>query len=197
MVLLVFAAYIAYRNYEPIKRVVLQYSKLLHINNLKNKNELLEIDSMLQYFLQSASLVNAKLKNQQKIIRQQTLRFLLNGDFTEEMKTYLSDIALHLPGPYYCVFVIEFLRESFLYESSLFSDINAQEDLLSLIQDLSDEEILLYPLFDNNNMRVPILLSLSEAQQKNEAAEMIKELLESKGVGIKRVFICFRFRRYI
>ena len=67
---------------------------------------------MLQYFLQSASLVNAKLKNQQKIIRQQPC-VLLNGDFTEEMKTYLSDIALHFPDHIICVFVIEFLKGIF------------------------------------------------------------------------------------
>jgi len=97
------------------------------------------------------------------------------------MKAYLSDIALQLPGPYYCVFVIELQAESYLYTSNLFSDNNTQDDLLSLIYDLSDEEILLHPLSDNNNnLRIPVLISFSEVQQKDEAAEMIKELLEAK-----------------
>ena len=141
----------------------------------------MEIDSIFQDFLHNTSVINTKLKNQQKIIRQQTLRLLLNGDFTEEMKAYLSDIALQLPGPYYCEFAIELQAESYLYTSNLFSDNNTQDDLLSLIYDLSDEEILLHPLSDNNsNLRIPVLISFSEVQQKDEAAEMIKELLEAK-----------------
>lgn len=182
LLLLTFAAYAAYKNYKPIKRVASQYSlQPLNKSASQSKNELLEIDSLFRQYLENASLNKVCLKNQQILIRQQMLRLLVNGEFRKEMESQLSSIELSLPGPYYCVFVVALQAgNAALPAKDSPGDINMR-DVLKLIEDLSDEEILLYPMDDNSNRQIVVLLSLSEEWQKEDAAQMVKELFAVKG----------------
>ena len=161
------SALVAYQNYRPIKELAARYDIPDH-DAAERKDELRSIDSMLSNVLEKQRVSQARLGRQFAQLKKQQLLLILNGEYSEEDASK-GPMELTLAGPYYGVAAIRV--------KSLKPD--EKEKLISLIEDLSDEEITFYCVELKQENCFAVILGMRSDELIGDAFELIKEVLET------------------
>ena len=131
------------------------------------------IDTMLESLLMNGEKQASQLKEQYQMLREQMLRLIVKGGYSERMRERLTMLNLHLQGEVFCVFRCMVLQEVKPQE---------QMTICSEIEELSDDGVNLYAFWDEENT-MKVLVAVDEEYQVAEASEAIGGLLEANGLS--------------
>ena len=121
----------------------------------------------------------------QDTLKQQILRLLLNGVYSQDIQAYLKRLDISLPGPFYYVLSIAFLQEK---ESGRLQ--NIKKELDQLILENPAEHI--YTLHDITQKQLWVICSLAAKENEPEMTEYIVSIAQcysiEPAIGIGRVY---------
>lgn len=177
ILVLFIASLFAYHSYKPIMILTQKYRKKVPLEQESHfANELEEINFMLESIINNNIAANTMLEQKQNILRSQLLISLLNGKYSFNIQSYLAQVKLTFPGPYYFVISISFSKED-MPGAELFLQ------LKELFEEMSDvqESKYIYAVIETEQKMIHCICSIPEQHQWNEIYVDIKELAESFG----------------
>lgn len=172
--LLGIASLFAERAYKPLKFIAAKYREKIPLSGeLQCRNELEEINYMMDTVLKSNLLANVQIEQKQKLLRGQLLHMLLEGSYSFDIHPYLQQLQLPLPGPCFSVLSISFSDEAvgkdFL--DTLEAEINHMAE--------PGEQQYVYVLCNYVQRQLAVILSIPAEADWEELTEDIKEVAES------------------
>ena len=180
LALLCVAIMAAWRSYRPILEIVKKY-KVAAEDSMSW--ELENIDMLIDGLLQKDEKNSRMLQEQYQTLREQTIRLISRGGYSEGIRERLPMLNLHLDTSSFCRIrcVLEVPEETMEWKELLCRD----------VEELSDEGVWLYPFWGENEI-MNVLAAVSEEYQAEEAAEALRALFEAKGItaGVIREEIC-------
>jgi len=165
------AAIVAYYNFTPIKRVYTSIVK--NYRTTEHHNELQFIEYMFNKALESNKRAGEQLTKQMRILRNQSLQLFINGDYSKSTMSLLQQLGINFINDFFTVHIISFLD----YDDEFMNDEGAK--LISLIDDLSDEDIAFFALPDKMSNVIAVITNLKDESLKEESIDLIKSVLES------------------
>lgn len=121
----------AKRAYDPLLTLAETYRDKISDPSKLTENAIEELGNILDSMVQSNIESSNQIRKDQKLLRNQILRMLLEGSSTLDVLPSLEKVDVRLPGPLFFVMVLSFsddITEEFL------------EELQSEVEQLSDEE---------------------------------------------------------
>ncbi len=180
LILFLVAVFAAYKSYRPIRQIVEKYKKTMG-DNLEY--DLDSIDHLISRLLQKEEENSDKLQQQYHLLREQTLRLIAQGGYSEGMKERLELLNIHLNAPVICRF------------SYFFNEQGRTEKMDKMIhqdiEDLSDDGTWLYSFWVKKD-NLEVIAAIGEEYQAEEVQESLQSLFEAKGYRgqIRRVELC-------
>jgi len=177
IILVLFVASVfAWRTYKPIKMLTNKFRDSIKMEEeTQFVNALDEINFMMETIIDNNTKINMLLEQKQIQLRNQLLILILEGKYTFDIKPYLVQARLILPGPWYFVVIVSFEKD--VMNSAIF------ENLKRLLEGASSitEERYIYTISNEEQNKIYCLCSISDLMQCEEICEEIKDLSESYG----------------
>lgn len=187
IVLFCVAVLAAWKSYCPILEIVKKY-KVVFENS--SEGELDNIDMFIDGLLRRDEQNSRLLQEQYQALREQTIRLISKGGWSEGLRGRLPMLNLHLDTSTFC-------RIQCLLELSEVGEGLGEwrEALRKAVEELSDEGVWLYPFWGEEGT-LNILAAVSEEYQAEEAAEALRALFEAEGISavVSREEICHDLR---
>lgn len=181
LLLLIVAVYAAYRSYIPIRLLSRKYLQADE-NKRHEGNELQNIDSFIDLLMQKDMENNRQMREQHGVIREQMINLILSGGYRNRFQERLLWLNLKLDGPFYGTMLVRLLSPGDPAKDKV-------KGLLAGIEELSDEEISLYSVYEEGagpkDRVFYILVGMKEQYQMEEAMESVKSLFEIEGCRIE------------
>lgn len=180
LALLCVAVLAAWRSYRPILGIVKKY-ELAAEDSMGW--ELDNIDMLIDGLLRKEEKNSRLLQEQYQALREQTIRLISRGGFSQGIRERLPMLNLHLDTPSFCriqcLLDIPEGREEW------------KEPLRRDTEELSDDGVWLYPFWGENGL-LNVLAAVSEEYQADEAVEALQALFEARGIiaAVSREEIC-------
>ena len=190
---ILFASILAYVNYKPINQLFKKYSPhQMNKFGLPASNELDAIDIKLKQIIHINKNMSEEINEQLDMLKAQVLQMILSGGYADEMKPRLDMLNIHLPGPYYfaCKCFITIKTDKTEDENVVYKSNNDHHKIIiQLIEQLSDENVSLYCVRDNENNNemkssISIIVNISEQDYKFDVIENINAVCEMENVSI-------------
>lgn len=178
-ILLGIAVLAAWRSYRPIRNIARKYSS---ISDSDSSWELEVIDLLIDTLLRRDER-NSMLLQQYQAFREQTIRLVAEGGYSEWIRDRLPMLNLHLDMTIFCRITCSLYLQDKTAEHS--------QQLCRDVEELSDDGVWLYPYW-NENGGLNILAALNEEYQAEEAMEAVQALLEACGISaeVTRTAVC-------
>ena len=182
-ILLAAALLAAYRSYRPVRRLVEKYKKTTG-DDLGYDLE--SIDLLIDTLLRKADENSVRLRNQYQMLREQAIRLVASGEYTDGLKERLELLNIHLDAPVICRFSCSFEDRTIQMDTQIYQD----------IEDLSDDESRLYACWAKQGT-LDILAAVGEEYQAEEVLESLQSLFEAKGMKaeVKTLELCHDLSR--
>lgn len=149
------------------------------VDEAQAENILMEIDSLLDNSVQTNMEVSKKLAREQSLIYQQCLQMLLDGNYSLDMYTYLTELHITISGPYYYVINLSFHAEAFGAEA-------ARQEFIQRLNELSHEksDCYVYALYNRkgHDQHVSAICSISKEEQKIFLTQEIIEIATDRSL---------------
>jgi AraC-like DNA-binding protein len=171
--LLVIATILAWRSSMPLIRLAQKLkSSVPEAPKTEYSNQLEEIDSLADQVIRQNDQAAKKITEKQRQIQEQALLMLLSSRFSYDLKPYLTESGLTLPGPWYSVLCIS--TESTNNPKSL-------ARLTAVVQELSDtgENLYLYPVQVPDQSCLAVVASLASPSRWESVCNDVRELAQS------------------
>lgn len=180
MILLFVAFTAAYTSYQPIRKISEKYKEAA---GDQMAYDLDSIDFLIETLLRREESNSELLQKQYMALREQTVRLISQGGYSEGLKERLPVLNLHLDAPVYGRIVCTF--------ENLTEEEKVLDRLKQDVEALSDESLWLYPYWNVKGV-LNILAAMSEEYQVEEAEEALKALFEAWGyeADVIRLEIC-------
>lgn len=172
---LMIASIFAHHSYKPIQAITKKYRHTMPVSEeVPFRNELEEINYMMDSVLKSNIMANTQLEQKQELLRRQILQLLINGRYSSDLKPYLEQLKVFLPGPYFFVMSISF-------GSGQEPDETFYTDLKKLLDQMSEpgEKKYVYALKEYEQRHLYVICSVEEKEKSAELTESIQDLAES------------------
>jgi len=155
---------VAYWNFLPMRKIVDKYK---HVVGDKLSPDWMSVDMLFETLLKGKEKDHELLREQFQVLKEQTIRIIALGGYSDRVQEYLMLLNIRLPGPVYGIIKCNFNEE-----------ICAQtiEELNQSIEGLSGEGLMFYAYYDK---ALNVMVSAEEEYQMEEAAEMLQALFES------------------
>ncbi len=166
----------AYHSYKPIQTIIRKYRQTLNLSEEAHfKNEMDEINYMMDSILQNNITANTQLEQKQEILRIQILQLLINGRYSFDVQPYLNQVKLFFPGPYFFVINISFNKQEEGPGRDFFVE------LKGLIEQLSEprEGKYVYGLLNPEQKHIYVMCSIMAPDKAYELTENVQDLAES------------------
>lgn len=171
LLLLGVAVLMAHRNYMPIKRI---HAKIRRSDPQdESQNELLSIDRMFTLAMENNRRATQRLAEQMSVLRYQSLRLLISGDASDSTLALLRQLGVQFPNHCYAMLRIHFPDLDFSDTSAL------GLPPVSLIEDLSGEDIHYYALPSERRNTLWVIVNLKDAGFLEESVDLVRSVLES------------------
>lgn len=172
VVLLILAALLAHRNYQPLDRLI----DRLNISPISSAQD---IDAAVRALQESNRYTSEQLQSslvtlahQRHMIAKQLLFAKLNGAHDERLDLLLSEAGIALNHPLFCVMLAYFE-----------GGIEGDEAISSITWSLSDDEMNIYPAGVYQSKYYMLLLNFSAREQLDEIRIILLESLEIEKQG--------------
>lgn len=164
----------AKRAYDPLLTLAETYRDKISDPSKLTENAIEELGNILDSMVQSNIESSNQIRKDQKLLRNQILRMLLEGSSTLDVLPSLEKVDVRLPGPLFFVMVLSFsddITEEFL------------EELQSEVEQLSDEETeeFIYTLSNYQKKKLNVICSYENDAQKKDLVELICEVAAGFG----------------
>ena len=159
------SAVIAYRNYRPIKELAARYD-ISNEDAQERKDELRSIDFMLRNIIEKQQVSQTRLRRQFAQLKKQQLLLILNGEYDQEQEDLGGLTEPTIAGDYFGVAVVRTDK----------TKADENEDIITLIENLSDEEIKYYCVELKQENCIAVILGLISDNLVNDAAELLREV---------------------
>lgn len=166
--LFVLVFFIAYWNFTPMRLFTEKYSSKLE-GDLTADWE--SIDASFENLLLGREKNSRLIQEQYLILREQTIRLIAVGGYSEKMQEYGTMLNIRLDAPVYGV-----IRCSFTGEREYAAE---REGLLRDVEDLSGDGVCLYPYWGSEG-ELNVLTAMEEEYQMEEILELLQSLFEAK-----------------
>lgn len=178
-ILLGIAVLAAWRSYRPIRNIARKYGSISGSNSAW---ELEGIDLLIDTLVRRDEK-NSMLLQQYQAFREQTIRLIAEGGYSEWIRERLPMLNLHLDMAIFCRMVCLFNTSDTSEECS--------QQLCRDVEELSDDGVWLYPYRDEGG-GLNVLAALSEEYQAEDAVEALQALLEARGISaeVTRTAVC-------
>ena len=179
------ANHFAKRTYQPILDMSDKYRKEVPLpSGSPSGNTLEEIAYIMDRMLQNNAVANKQIQQKQEMLHRQFLQMLIEGNFSFDVQSYLENLKINLPGPFYYVVSISFEKDKNVTDAFLV-------ELRKELEQISSEkqELYVYVVCSYGSRQLSVICSISEMVQKDELTECICEVAESfeyqaaEGVG--------------
>lgn len=164
------AAVVAYYNFTPIKRIYTSFVR--NYRTTVHKNELQCIEDMFNRALETNERAGEQLANQMRILRNQSLQLFMSGDYSKSTMALLQQLGVNFLNDFFSVHIISFLE----YDDE-FMKIE-ETKLISLIEDLSDEDISFFAILDKMHSVIAVIANMKDENLQEETVDLIKSVLE-------------------
>ena len=175
LVILLIGLAAAYRNYLPLQKIVNKYSKSID-TTLPSDWESLEI--LIESLLQGREKNSVLIKEQHRMLQEQTIRIIALGGYSETIQRFLSLLNIKLEGNVFGIIKCV---------SSDFEQVADYKREKGDIEALSGDGAMLYAYYDKT---LCVLASVEEEYQLEELRELIQELFSIWGYSGSTELIC-------
>lgn len=162
------------RAYKPILSISSKYKGLTSNAEEQYDNALEEINYLIESVLQNNEKTSQLLKNKQKQLKDQLLRLLLEGKYSDDLEANLDQMGIHLPGPYYFVLGISFEEEKGITDDLI---VNMQQELEQISEPADD--VYVYTVCIRHQKQAYVICSIAAIDNKAELCETICGLAEN------------------
>ena len=171
--LLMIASFLAWRSSMPLVRLADKLkASIPQAESAGFISRMDEINDLADQVIQRETQAVADVSEKQKKVQDQALLMLLSSRFSFDLKPFLEESGLTLPGPWYSVLCISI-------EST--NNPEALKHLDQILRELSDssENQYLYPVRMPDQPVLAVIASIAEASRWNLLCNDIRELSES------------------
>lgn len=175
LLIFLFGFVIAYWNFLPMRKIVEKYK---HVVGTSLTPEWSSLEVMFETLVQGKEKDHALLKEQLGVLKEQTIRTIVLGGYTDKVQEYLTFLNIELPGPVYGIIKCTFDKEKLVM---------SRDEMNQSVEELSGDGLLFYVYCD---VELHVLVSAEEEYRLEEAAEMLQALFESLGFGGKVEITC-------
>lgn len=171
VVMLTVSVVMAYRDYEPLRKLTRKVDELYQGSRTSApENELEYIASTIETLLDDKRETEANLRCHYELIRQQIFRLLLSGD--ERYAGYVRESFMGIRlGPFYAAVRLHFRDKQ--------PSTTILETLSALIEELSTEDTHLYYAEPCVNGTATVLIGLPDEDALTDALDMLAALLDT------------------
>ena len=157
------------------------------------KRQLDDIDTLIGGLLRKDEQNTRLLQEQYQALREQTIRLISKGGWSEGLRGRLPMLNLHLETSSFCR--IRCFLEPWEGMTDKEEAGEWKETLRRDAEELSDDGVWLYPFWGEGGV-LNILAAVSEEYQAEEAEEALRALFEARGItaAISREKICHDLR---
>ena len=190
LMLLCMALIAAWRSYRPILEIIRKYKVSAEDSR---EGELDDIDTLIGGLLRRDEQNTRLLQEQYQALREQTIRLISKGGWSEGLRGRLPMLNLHLETSSFCR--IRCFLEPWEGMTDKEEAGDWKETLRRDAEELSDDGVWLYPFWGEGGV-LNILAAVSEEYQAEEAEEALRALFEARGItaAISREKICHDLR---
>lgn len=172
VVLMALAAYVAYRNYKPVDRLIdrLNIPPNGSAQDIEDAvKELQDINRSTEAQLQSSLIDFAR---QRREIARQLLFTRLSGVHDAQLDVLLKDAGIAMEHSLFCVLLVHFRQEH-----------GGEELVSSMVQSLSDSDVSIYPAGVYQQQHHILLINFDSREQLDELCTVILESLSIEAGG--------------
>ena len=178
----------ARQSYRPILEMTDRYRQKVSVpDEIQCENALEEINYMMDSVFQSNTLFNMQINQKKEMLHRQILQILLNGNYSFDIQNYTDKLQIRLPGPWFYVISISFVRKENVSEETMDKLRDGLESIF-----VEDDGEYVYAVCDYKKKQLSIICSIEEEMQKEELTEYICEMAECYGyelvIGIGNVY---------
>lgn len=175
LLLLLITAIIAYQQSKPLQRII----RLIRSGTGDGKcasDEMADIEARLRDMLEMSEKYHLRFQRQMRLLREQMLRLLLCGEYSEALSATLTQMDISFDGRFVGAAVVLFPEEMPQHSS--------QQALIAQIEDLSTEDIAFYACPGSRDNSIDLVLSLEECEGNAAlgAMAMLQDLLRAEGI---------------
>lgn len=164
----------ANRTYDPVLSISRKYKEFISIEEESFHNALEEINYMMDRILRNNLDASVSIQENQKLLREQLLRMILESRVAIDLEYYLKRIEIQLPGPWFFVLGISFEEEQSVTEEFL---VKMQQELEKITD--PSEAVYVYAVCDYLQKRISVICSVEDVDEKEEVCESISCIAES------------------
>ena len=165
----------AEKSYKPIREMSEKYrSQTMMPEVSQGENALEEIGYMMDSLLKGNEKAWIQIEQNKRILRKQVLQMMLEGSFSSDMLSHLDKLQIRLPGPYFYVISISFIRENGVTDEFLS---RLSEELEGISSEEDNEYI--YAVCDFQKKQLYILCSTMYEDSKEDLTEYICDVARS------------------
>ena len=164
----------AEKTYKPIQILADKYRGEISEKKKSDASALEELGYMMDTMWQSNIESNLQIQENQKIIRTQVLKMIINGSASWELQSYLEKAQIYLPGPIYCVISISFEEEQRVTKEFL----GELQEELEQIPDANEKEYI-YIICSYERKILNVICSIPAEEGKEEFVETVCDVAES------------------
>lgn len=171
---LIIANLYAMKTYEPIRVLTDVYREKVSDKESQYESGLGELEYIMDNMLQHNIEANLQIQENQKIMRNQILRIVMENSASTDVLSYLDKVDICLPGPLYCVLSISFEEEAGVTKDFLES---LQEELEQV--SCENEKEYVYTICSLEGKVLNVLCSVYKEERKDELIEAVCDVAES------------------
>ena len=134
------------------------------------------LEARLRDMLEMSEKYHLRFQRQMRLLREQMLRLLLCGEYSEALSATLTQMDISFDGRFVGAAVVLFPEEMPQHSS--------QQALIAQIEDLSTEDIAFYACPGSRDNSIDLVLSLEECEGNAAlgAMAMLEDLLRAEGI---------------
>ncbi len=172
--------------YQPFHKLSKKYTHILPVSDkAKSENIYGQVEGIIDAALKTSLTSAMEVEQKQELLKQHILKSILNGAYLQDVATYLEQINILLPGPFYYVISVVFQED--IDETSW--DF-MQKELRKTAS--SSEQEYLCTVGEYKTRELWILCSLGEQECEESLTERIQEVVGSDkysaAVGVGNVY---------
>ncbi len=173
----IFAFLLAWRNYQPIRKLVAKYSS----GHKPATNELRTLEELLGSALKRNNAFQKQIEEQieeldlqHSWLKQQLVMMLITNNDSPVVKKLIQKMGFEMPHAFFVI--------CFLYLQGEGGD---RTGLVRSIEDFSDEECTLYVAELQENREYIVLMNFQEEEQGQTLLEMLTDSMESRSLSVQ------------
>lgn len=165
-----FSELFAKKTYEPLKKIEDKY--LEGLAHFDKGDSLKKVEAMLDAMKEQNDMLSLRVLENKKMMRDQVLKSIIEGRFSEKNNPQMEKVDIFLPGPLYCVVGMFLCGENNVAREILSQ---TQEEVESLTNKEFDEYV--YGLCDYENEILWCICSNNDTEAMNSFIEMLCEIV--------------------